>query len=464
MTNNDWRAVVLAAGRGTRMRSRTPKVLHPVAGRPMLLHVTAAVAAAVTGPVVVIVPPDRPEVAAAVPPAMTAVPQTVPLGTGHALLQAKGAVPTGSGHLLVVNGDMPLLDPGTLTRLMRAHEAIGALVSIVTCRRDDPAGLGRVVRDPAGAVTGVIEERDADDAQRALNETNEGVYGLSLPWAWEALAALKRHAGGEYYVTDLVAAALAAGGAVETVAAADESETGGVNDRIQLAAAEAAMRQRIRAAHMLAGVTIVDPPSTFIDAGVTIGEDTVVLPNTHLGEGSVIGRDCRLGPGAVVMGSHVGDGCTIASSVIERSVLEPGVEVGPFSHLRPGSYIESGVHLGNYVEVKNSRIGRGSQVGHFSYLGDATLGAHVNIGAGTITCNYDGETKHETHIGDHVFIGSDTMLVAPVRVGHHAATGAGAVVTRDVADGSLVAGVPAKPRPRRSSRSATDRPARPNSS
>lgn len=461
MVNHDWGAVVLAAGRGTRMRSRTPKVLHPVAGRPMLLHVTAAVAAAVAGPVVVVTPPGRPEFAAALPSHCVAVPQVEPLGTGHALLQAHGSMPAGLHRVLVVNGDMPLLYPETLTRLMRAHEATGASVSIVTCRRGDPAGLGRVVRGPSGAVAGVIEEREAGDAQRALDETNEGVYGFTLPWAWEALAALTRHDGGEYYITDLVTAALADGRSVEAVPAADEWETRGVNDRLQLAAAEAAMRQRIRAAHMLAGVTIMDPPSTFIDAGVTIGEDTVVLPNTHIGEGSVIGRDCRLGPGTVILGSHVGDGCTIASSVIERSVLEPGVEVGPFSHLRTGSYIETGVHLGNYVEVKNSRIGRRSQVGHFSYLGDATLGSHVNIGAGTITCNYDGEAKHETHIGDHVFIGSDTMLVAPVRVGHHAATGAGAVVTRDVADGSLVTGVPAKPRPRRSPRGPAGRSSSP---
>lgn len=452
----DWAGVVLAAGKGVRMRSRTPKVLHPVAGRAMVLHVVDTLASMEPGRLVVVTPLDKLEVAAVVGSRAHSVTQDEALGTGHALLQARDELAGRFPLLLAVNGDVPLVRAGTLGELLQAHRSSGAGISIVTCYRSDPTGLGRVVRSPQGNITGIVEERDASAEQRRLRETNEGIYCLNAPWAWASLAALPRHQNGEYYITDLVVRALADGVGVSALTIDDETETQGVNDRVQLSKAEGVMRQRIRERLMRSGVTMIHPDSTFVDAGVEIGEDTVLHPNTTISGASAIGRDCEIGPGSLLMDVRVGDGCRIVASMIESSVIEDGVTIGPFSHLRPGSHIEEGVHLGNYVEVKQSRIGRHSQAGHFSYLGDATIGRDVNIGAGAITCNYDGEAKHETHIGDRVLIGSDTMLVAPVRVGDGAATGAGAVVTKDVAPGALVVGVPARPVPRRKKPAAVE--------
>ncbi|MSQ27979.1 MAG: UDP-N-acetylglucosamine diphosphorylase/glucosamine-1-phosphate N-acetyltransferase [Dehalococcoidia bacterium] len=448
----DWAGVVLAAGKGTRMRSRIPKVLHRVAGWPMVRYGVSALAALSPGRLVVVTATGQPEVEREVSNNASVVTQHPALGTGHALAQTRPEL-IGRFHLLlVVNGDAPLVRTETLQTLLESHRASGAALSIVTCRRADPAGLGRVVRNGQGGICGIVEERDASPEQRLLRETNEGAYCLDASWVWDALDGLPRHDNGECYITDLVARAVAGGLVVNAHTIDDEYEMQGVNDRVQLAVAEGIMRRRIRERLMRAGVTMVYPDSTFVDAGVEIGEDTVLHPNTTISGASVIGRDCEIGPSTVLSDARVGNGCRIVASMVESSVIEAGVTIGPFSHIRPGSHIEEGVHLGNYVEVKKSRIGRHSQAGHFSYLGDATIGERVNIGAGTVTCNYDGEAKHETHIGDGVFIGSDTMLVAPVRLGDGAATGAGAVVTHDVASGALVVGVPAKPVQRRKRR------------
>ncbi len=449
-----WAAVVLAGGAGKRMRSRVPKVLHPIAGKPMLLHVLAAVRETGVARTVLVV---NDEVAKALPDEgseatgqATLAKQSQPLGTGHALQSAQGAVGDKAEHLLVVNGDMPLLRCGTLQRAMAEHLSSRAAVTIVTCHRPQARGLGRVLRAPDGKVNGVVEERDATPEQLAMIETNEGIYCLDAPWAWAQLAALPRAQNGEYYLTSLAGMAGVQGLGVAAVAAAEAEadETMGVNDRVELARAEAAMRRRIRETLMLSGVTIIDPPSTFIDAGVEIDQDTIIHPHTTLSGATVVGRDCEIGPHSILRDSRTGDGCRVLASVLEESILEDRVEVGPFGHLRPGSYIEEGVHLGNYVEIKNSRIGRGSAIGHFSYIGDATLGRRVNVGAGTITANYDGVNKHETRIGDEVFIGSDSIIVAPVTVHDRAATGAGSVVTKDVPEGALVVGVPARQVPR----------------
>ena len=440
-----WRAVILAAGRSSRMRSRTPKALHPLCGKPMLRHVVDAVVAAGIARPVVVVPKDAAPFRALLPDADCAV-QPAPRGTGDAVLAARAAV-DGDDDVLVVNADLPLLTPDTLRTLMARHEASGASLTLLTSTDAPQEGLGRILRDAHGRVAAVVEERDASAEQREVREVNGGVYAFRSDALWQRLEALQPTPAGEVYLTDVVAASVQAGHRVEAVAAADAAEVLGVNTRVHLAHAEAALRQRLRSHWMLAGVTLVDPASTYIDAGVDIGEDTVVYPNTHLYGATRIGRGCAVGPNAVVADSVVGQGCRVVASMLEGATLEAGVSVGPYSHLRPGAYAEQDVRVGNYVEVKASRLGRGTKVGHFSYIGDATVGRDVNVGAGTVTCNFDGTAKHRTIIEDGAHIGSDTMLVAPVRVGTRAITGAGAVVTRDVGAEALVTGVPARQRP-----------------
>lgn len=427
------------------MRSRLPKMLHPVAGAPMVLHVVDAVNSLGLSNTVVVVPTSSP-IGEAVAPAARTVPQPHPLGTADALKQAADCLPAAK-HILVVNGDMPLVRWETLQRAMARHLSAGAAVTIVTCHRPDARGLGRVLRGAEDRIQQVVEALDAGGEEAAVDETNEGIYCLDAAWAWRQLPDLPQAENGEYYLTSLVAMAADQGRTVASIEAANPDETQGVNDRVELSRAEAAMRARIRERLMLSGVTILDPASTFVDAGVEVGQDTVLHPNTILSGMSAIGRDCQIGPHTIIRDSRVGDSCRVLATVLEESVLESHVEVGPFSHLRPGTHIEEGVHLGNYVEVKNSRIGGGSAIGHFSYIGDATLGRRVNIGAGTITANYDGVNKHETTIGDDVFIGSDSVLVAPVTIADRAATGAGSVVTKDVPEDTLVVGVPARPVP-----------------
>jgi bifunctional UDP-N-acetylglucosamine pyrophosphorylase/glucosamine-1-phosphate N-acetyltransferase len=292
-------------------------------------------------------------------------------------------------------------------------------------------------------VIGIVEDDRATPQQKGIGEWNCGLYAFQSTWLWPHLAALPRSKNGEYLLTDLVAEAASKGG-VHAVVTHDPAPVLGINNRLHLAQAEAVLRQRIRERVMLGGVTLIDPPSTFIDAGVTIGQDTVVHPNSTVSGSTVIGKDCRIGPNSIIVDSTIGDRCRVVASVVEKATLEEGVEVGPFGHVRPESYLEAGVHLGNFTEVKKSRLGRNTRMGHFSYIGDATVGAEVNIGAGTITCNFDGVAKHRTVIGDGAFIGSDTMLVAPVEVGEGAVTGAGSVVNRDVPPGALAVGVPAR--------------------
>ncbi|MBI3953774.1 MAG: bifunctional UDP-N-acetylglucosamine diphosphorylase/glucosamine-1-phosphate N-acetyltransferase GlmU [Chloroflexi bacterium] len=444
MTAGRWRAIVLAAGKGTRMRSRLPKVLHPLAGRPLLRYVLDALAAAGLGNPVVVVKHEARQIRQALGPGLTYATQArEAAGTGGATAAARSAV-VGADELLVVNGDVPLIAAESFRALQAQHQEAGAAVTILTARLRGLHGLGRVLRDRYHRVKGVVEEAEASPAQRALEEVNVGAYCFRAAWLWEHLPQLAPHAKGELYLTDLVAMAAAEGQPVEGVLAADPAEGLGINDRAQLAQAEALVRDRIRRRHLLAGVTIADPATTYIDADVTIGQDTLLLPQTTIAGNSRIGSRCTIGPGAFVQDSLIGDGCAVRASFVEGATLEDAVQVGPFSHLRPGAYLERGVHIGNYGEVKASRIGRDTQMHHFGYVGDAEVGENVNIGAGTITCNYDGVRKNRTTVEDAVLLGSDTMLVAPVKVGKGAATGAGAVVTHDVEPGTVVAGVPAR--------------------
>ena len=377
--------------------------------------------------------------------------QDKPLGTGHALLQAQ-ALLSRVDNVLVTYGDVPLVRSETLGQMMALHQERNASLTLLTSTERSPDGLGRVLRDDSGSIIAVIEEREAETPILDITEVNSGIYCFRSQWLLNHLPQLSSSSSGEIYLTDLVSIAAKDGVTIENVVSKDAWEILGVNDRVQLAQAEEVMRQRIRERWMLEGVTLPEPGSVYLDATVELGQDTVVHPNTHISGKTKIGRACIIGPNTLIYDSVVGEGCRILGSVVEGSILEEDVEVGPFSHIRSGSHIERDVHIGNYAEIKMSRLGRGTKMGHFSYIGDATLGTNVNVGAGTVTCNFDGQRKHQTIIGDDVFIGSNSMLVAPLCIGEGSATGAGSVVTQDVPPNSLAVGVPTRISPRQKER------------
>jgi bifunctional UDP-N-acetylglucosamine pyrophosphorylase / glucosamine-1-phosphate N-acetyltransferase len=451
--------IVLAAGKGTRMRSTLPKVLHPVAGLPLLAHVLNAIEAipsttafvslknTINGyrPVVVL-GHEADQVEASFGERCLYALQEEQSGTGHAVLAAEhvvNALKPVPQTILVCYGDTPLISGEILALVLVEHLTSHATLTLLTAISAQPSDFGRVVRDTGGRVREIVEVKRATEEQKRIAEVNSGVYCFDRSWLWSALQALPRNASGEYYLTDLVAMASSQGHKIATVSGTFD-ETIGINDRVQLAAAERLLRIRILEQFMYAGVTILDPASTYIDAGVDIGPDTVILPGTMITGKTRIGSACRIGPGTTIDESILGNECIVRNSILEESTLEDGVLVGPFSHCRPGAHLARNVRMGNFGEVKNSYIGAETDMHHFSYIGDATVGEHVNIGAGTITCNYDGLRKNHTTIGNGASIGSDTMLVAPVTVGDYAKTGAGSVVNRDVPAGAVVVGVPAR--------------------
>lgn len=438
-------AIILAAGHGTRMCSALPKVLHPLLGRPMVSYSIDA-ARKVTGlePVVVI-GHEADAVRQALGSAPRFVIQEPQLGTGHAVRQVETLLRGQTDLILVTTADMPLLTSETLQQLVQAQRTHNGPITMLTAIGDDARGFGRVVRDPNGQVQAVVEEAQATQEQLAIRELNTSVYCFTADWLWGALERIPLSPKGEYYLTDLVGIAVADGLSVQAQVVEDPLEIIGINTRVHLAEAQNVLRQRINRQWMLAGVTLVDPQTTYLEPGVTIGRDTTIWPNTYLqGSNTSIGENCNLGPNVILRDTQVGDRCTVYASVVVGATLEDDVDVGPFGHLRTGAHLAQGVHMGNFGEVKNSTLGPGTKMGHFSYVGDTTTGPDVNIGAGVITCNYDGEKKHPTEIGAGAFIGSDTMLVAPVKIGEGARTGAGSVVTRDVPAGTLAAGVPAR--------------------
>ena len=439
-----WIAVVLAAGRGTRMRSSVPKVLHPVCGRPMVRLVLDTVREAGFRDVIVVTSAADDAVARALGDSARVAVQPEPLGTGHAALVARAAAGE-APQVMILNADVPLLTVRTLRELAQRHEQSGAVLTFLTAYLDDPTGYGRVIRRD-GRVAAVVEDSETDSATRGVPEVNAGLYAASTDWLWPALEGLQPGPRGERYLTSLVGVAVERDESVRTHQVAESTEVQQVNTRAELARAEAMMRERIRRALMDGGVTLIDPATTYVDVGVRVGEDTTLLPGVHLLGDTAVGGGCRIGPNAVLRDMQVDDGCEIGGATLEGSTLAAAVSVGPYSHVRPGSRLDSGVYLGNYVEVKASAIGPRTQVGHFAYVGDAEVGADVNIGAGTVTCNFDGTDKHCTRIGDGAFIGSDSMLIAPVEVGAGARTAAGSVVTEDVAPGTLVMGAPARVR------------------
>jgi len=438
-------AVILAAGMGTRMKSTRPKMLHTVGGKTLIEHCVANAERATGTKPVVVVGHGAEAVEQAVMGRANFVVQAEQLGTGHAALQAYSAAHD-ARQITVNYGDMPLLRPETFQSLITLREQTRAAVTMLTLATDNARGFGRVVRNASGErVLAVVEEVACTPEQLALNEVNVGVYCFDGAWVWNALRRVQPNPKkGEYFVTDLIEIANADGREVRAIVTNDADECVGINTRLDLADAEAALRTRINRAHMLGGVTLTDPASTYIDAAVEIASDTVILPNTHLFGHTRIGTGSRIGPNTILIESVIGERCEIVASMLESSAVEDDVHVGPFAHFRPGAQVGRGAHVGNFAEIKNSVLGAGSHMGHFSYLGDTTTGEHVNIGAGTITCNYDGVKKSRTVIGDHAFIGSDTLLVAPVTVGEGAQTGAGSVVTKDIEAYTLVVGVPAK--------------------
>lgn len=438
------RVVLLAAGKGTRMRSKLPKLLHPLGGQPMLLHCLQSAEGVGDGKPVVIVGHGANEVRAAVGDQAVFVEQAEQLGTGHALSQAKDELEGQADLIVVSSGDLPLLTADTLKLLVETQRKGKGAFSMLTLRQDQSRGFGRVKRK-AGKAIAIIEEAEATTKELRIDEYNVGAYCFRASWLWPALKKLKPSAKKkEYYLTDLLAIAAKEGLKVSTVELTDEAEAIGINTRVHLAEAEAALRKRTNQHWMLQGVTIMDPLSTYIDSRATLGEDTVLLPNTMVLGNTQVGEDCTIGPNTVIRESRVGNACKIEAAVVEHAIIESHVDIGPFAHLRKDTHLGEGVHMGNFGEVKNSTLGPGVKMGHFSYIGDATIGANVNIGAGTITANYDGEKKNPTVIDEGAFIGSDTMLVAPLHIGKGARTGAGSVVNKDVPPFTVVVGVPAR--------------------
>ncbi len=443
-------AVILAAGQGTRMHSATPKVLHPLLGRPMVWYALESAQKASGSKPVLIIGHGAEAVRQIVGEAAHFVLQEPQLGTGHAVQQAETLLKNKTDLVLVTSADMPLLSVKTLEDLIQTHQRGQSSfpqpspITILTVIAEDARGFGRVIRTSEGEVKAVIEEAQASKEQLAINELNASVYCFNADWLWEALDRISLSPKGEYYLTDLVGIAVDQGLPVQSLTLEDASEALGINTRIHLSEAEAILRRWINQQWMLSGVTMIDPNTTYIESGVEIGADTLIWPNTILQGNTRIGEACTLGPNVILRDSKVGNRCKVFASVLEKAIIEDEVDIGPFAHLRKGAHLANGAHMGNFGEIKNSYLGPGTKMGHFSYVGDATIGAQVNIGAGTITCNFDGKKKNPTVIGDGVFIGSDTMLVAPVKLGDGARTGAGAVVTKDVPPYTLAVGVPAR--------------------
>jgi bifunctional UDP-N-acetylglucosamine pyrophosphorylase / glucosamine-1-phosphate N-acetyltransferase len=445
-------AVILAAGLGTRMRSQTPKVIHPLCGRPMLAYVLDAWDGLVTAegggtsePATVVYSPATESIGEVVGDRARLALQPEPRGTGDAVAAALQALPDDVEEVLVLSGDVPLVLPEHLHAVLEQRRLDDAAMALASVFAADPAQLGRVVRGEFGTVERIVEARDASPEDLETNEVNAGLYAFDVAWLRRRIGDLQPSASnGELYLTELVAMAREDGRIVSAVGFDDDGTFDGINDRSQLAQAEWSLRVRINERHMRAGVTMRDPSTAYIDADVTIGQDVVLEPNVRLVAGSIIGAGCTIGPNTTIDGSSIGPGSTVRSSVIEGSTTGEHVSIGPFSHLRPGSVVGDHAEIGNYAEIKNSRLGERVRQHHMSYLGDAELGDGTNVGAGTITANWDGERKNRTTIGKGAFLGVDTMLVAPVTVGDGAKTGAGAVVTKDVPAGKLAVGVPAR--------------------
>lgn len=440
MTENRT-VIVLAAGEGKRMKSALPKVLHPLLGRTLLGHVLTAAAAAHADRTAVVVGHGAEQVAAhlaEIAPGATPVLQAEQHGTGHAVRVALDALPELTGTVVVLNGDVPLLRPSTVAELVGEHERAGAAATVLAAEVEDPTGLGRIIRGPGGGLERIVEERDATAEQRAVREINGGIYAFNARQLAAALGKLsKDNDQGEEYLTDVLGLLAGAGEQVAVHVAADPEETLGCNDRAELAALRARMRDRVNVAWMRLGVSIMDPSTTWIDVTVSLRPDAVVDQNTQLCGTTEVGAAAVVGPDTTLVDTIVGDGASVVRAHAVRAEVGPSVSVGPYAYLRPGTRLGAKAKIGTFVETKNAEVGPGAKVPHLSYVGDATIGEQTNIGAATVFVNYDGVAKHRTVIGSHARTGADNMFVAPVRVGDGAYTAAGSVITDDVPPGAL---------------------------
>jgi bifunctional UDP-N-acetylglucosamine pyrophosphorylase / glucosamine-1-phosphate N-acetyltransferase len=441
----------MAAGLGTRMKSRKPKLIHELAGRPMVAYVVDAGREATSRRPLVVTSPATAAVRDALGDDVDYALQAEPRGTGDAVAAALAALPDDVDEILVLTGDAPLLEASLLEELLVERRLDEAAIALIAVDAIDPAYLGRVVRDDAGTVERIVERKDATDEEIAINEINSGLYAFDAAWLRERIGALSPSPKtGELYLTELVELARADGRLVVALTVEDDGRLLGINDRAELAQAEWDLRTRINSAHMRAGVTMRDPSTVYLDASVELAADVILEPNVILRGSTSVGEGTTIGAGSQIVDSTIGANCIVWASVVERSVVEDGARIGPMSHLRPGSHVGPDAEVGNFAELKNTRLGRRVKQHHLSYLGDAEVGDETNVGAGTITANFDGSKKHRTTIGQRVFLGVDTMLRAPLTIGDDAKTGAGAVVTRDVPAGKLAVGMPARmrdPRP-----------------
>jgi bifunctional UDP-N-acetylglucosamine pyrophosphorylase / glucosamine-1-phosphate N-acetyltransferase len=434
-------AIILAAGKGTRMKSKLVKVMHPLAGAPLIEYPLSAAREAHASQTVLVIGhqaeavrdhfSDRSDIAFAL--------QAEQNGTGHAVACAAPLLQGFNGNVLILCGDVPLTKSETLKALLQCHEERQATVTVLTAALENPFGYGRIIKNSAGEVTAIVEEKDATPEQRAIREINSGIYCVAADFLFDAVKRLgSNNAQGEQYLTDIIGMAVEKGLSCAAHPISDPLEVMGINDRVQLAEAETAMRKRINESHMLNGVTLRDPAATYLDRGTQIGRDTVIGPGVQISGNSEIGEDCLIEAGAIIRGSRIGNRVVVkAGSVLEDSIVHDAVSIGPMAHLRPGTELLEEVKIGNFVETKKVTMGKGSKASHLTYLGDASIGSDVNIGCGTITCNYDGVSKHRTVIEDGVFVGSDVQFVAPVTVGRNSVIAAGSTVTKDVPPDSL---------------------------
>ncbi len=435
-------ALTLAAGRGTRMKSDLPKVIHPILNKPMIRYVVDAVSLAKPSKIYIVARYKKDLISSCLENCNLKVEyvfQERQLGTGHAVFIAQSKLKSHKGNILIVNGDSPAITGGELRKLVRKHSKSGAAISLITAEVENPHGYGRMVRDSNNKVQGIIEEKDATAKEKKIREINSGIYCVRSDFLWDALRNLRSdNEQGEYYLPGIVGYAVSKGLKVIVNNISDPNEILGVNNRLELSVMENYLRSKIVKKLCVSGVTIIDPESTFIAPDVKIGSDTVIYPGTYIYGDTKTGSSCTIGPNVYMENCNVGKNVKIRfSSYLDRSKIGNDTIVGPFAHLRPGAHVGDGSKIGNFVEIKKSKIGGGSKIPHLSYVGDAIVGKKVNIGAGTITCNYDGVNKHQTIIEDNVFIGSDSMLVAPIKVGKGAVTAAGSTITKDVDRDSL---------------------------
>lgn len=434
-------AIILAAGKGTRMKSALPKVLHKVAGKSMLAHVLTSVSEVDMTKNVVIVGHEADRVIATLPRGTQFVKQAEQLGTGHAVKIAADLLANEEGATLVIAGDTPLITGQTIDELFNYHFAQNATATILTAIAPNPTGYGRIVRGADETVEKIVEQKDANDFEKAITEINTGTYVFDNKALFKALGELTTdNAQGEYYLTDVIEIFKKAGETVAAHVLDDFEESLGVNDRVALAQAEVTMRKRINHGHMVNGVTLIDPATIYIESDVTIEEETIIEPNVTIKGNTFIGKNVLITNGSRIENSEIHSNCEVRNSTVEGSKMSVGSNCGPYAHLRPGTVLSEEVHVGNFVEIKGSTLGKGTKAGHLTYIGNATVGEKVNFGAGTITANYDGQNKFNTEIDDFAFIGSNSTIIAPVHIGKNALTAAGSIVTEDVPEDAVEIG------------------------